>query len=84
MLEKGYTGGSGTFRVQLNLAQNVGIPFTFIYGGISIMSELRTNRIIPRDGLVSGSLGGGIIQVKCTNIYLKFRELVNFLIYHWM
>ena len=29
------------------------------------MSELRTNRIIPRDGLVSGTYsGGGIIQVK--------------------
>ena len=29
------------------------------------MSELRTNRIIPRDGLVSGTnLGGGIIQVR--------------------
>ena len=27
------------------------------------MSELRTNRIIPRDGLPSGS-AGGIIQVK--------------------
>ena len=24
------------------------------YGGISIMSELRTNRIVPRDGLASG------------------------------
>ena len=29
------------------------------------MSELRTNRIIPRDGLPSGS-SGGIIQVKQT------------------
>ena len=29
------------------------------------MSELRTNRIIPRDGLVSGTHnGGGIIQVR--------------------
>ena len=29
------------------------------------MSELRTNRIVPRDGLVSGAgVGGGIIQVK--------------------
>ena len=29
------------------------------------MSELRTNRIVPRDGLVSGTnLGGGIIQCK--------------------
>ena len=27
------------------------------------MSELRTNRIIPRDGLPSGS-SGGIIQIK--------------------
>ena len=31
------------------------------------MSELRTNRIVPRDGLVSGTgIGGGIIQVKNT------------------
>ena len=29
------------------------------------MSELRTNRIVPRDGLASGS-SGGIIQVKQT------------------
>ena len=29
------------------------------------MSELRTNRIVPRDGLISGTgIGGGIIQVK--------------------
>ena len=35
----------------------------YINGGFSIMSELRTNRIIPRDGLPSGS-SGGIIQVK--------------------
>ena len=29
------------------------------------MSELRTNRIVPRDGLVSGTnLGGGIIQCR--------------------
>ena len=27
------------------------------------MSELRTNRIVPRDGLSSDSWGGGIIQV---------------------
>ena len=27
------------------------------------MSELRTNRIIPRDGIPSGASGGGIIQV---------------------
>ena len=31
------------------------------------MSELRTNRIVPRDGLTSGTgVGGGIIQVKST------------------
>ena len=31
------------------------------------MSELRTNRIIPRDGLTSATgVGGGIIQVKST------------------
>ena len=31
------------------------------------MSELRTNRIVPRDGLISGTFnGGGIIQVKQT------------------
>ena len=29
------------------------------------MSELRTNRIVPRDGLPSGS-SGGIIQVRST------------------
>ena len=29
------------------------------------MSELRTNRIVPRDGLVSGA-SGGVIQVKST------------------
>ena len=31
------------------------------------MSELRTNRIVPRDGLPSGS-SGGIIQVKSTTM----------------
>ena len=31
------------------------------------MSELRTNRIVPRDGITSGTgVGGGIIQVKST------------------
>ena len=30
------------------------------------MSELRTNRIVPRDGLTSGAYGG-IIQVKYAN-----------------
>ena len=28
------------------------------------MSELRTNKILPRDGLPSGSFGGGIVQVR--------------------
>jgi len=33
------------------------------------MSELRTNRIVPRDGLVSGTgIGGGIIQIKSTTV----------------
>ena len=33
------------------------------------MSELRTNRIVPRDGLVSGTgIGGGVIQVKNTTV----------------
>ena len=33
------------------------------------MSELRTNRIVPRDGLVSGAgVGGGIIQVRSTTL----------------
>ena len=36
------------------------------------MSELRTNRIIPRDGLPSGS-SGGIIQVK----NLEFEEIFS-------
>ena len=31
------------------------------------MSELRTNRIVPRDGLPSGS-SGGIVQVKSTTL----------------
>ena len=31
------------------------------------MSELRTNRIVPRDGLPSGS-AGGIIQVRSTTL----------------
>jgi len=28
------------------------------------MSELRTNRIVPRDGIPAGSFGGGIVQVR--------------------
>ena len=40
------------------------------------MSELRTNRIIPRDGLPSGS-AGGIIQIKQTLKTDTFSESVN-------
>ena len=36
------------------------------------MSELRTNRIVPRDGLPSGS-SGGIIQIKSTHITASFQ-----------
>ena len=37
------------------------------------MSELRTNRIVPRDGLTSGTgIGGGIIQVKSATITNTF------------
>ena len=39
------------------------------------MSELRTNRIVPRDGLPSGSLGG-IIQVKQKVITGTYSESV--------
>ena len=35
------------------------------------MSELRTNRIVPRDGLPAGS-SGGIIQIKSTHITAAF------------
>ena len=35
------------------------------------MSELRTNRIVPRDGLASG-VSGGIIQIKSTHITAAF------------
>ena len=39
------------------------------------MSELRTNRIIPRDGLPSGS-SGGIIQIKQAihSVSLEFNQ----------
>ena len=40
------------------------------------MSELRTNRIIPRDGLPSGS-AGGIIQVKQTILKTPFTVSQN-------
>ena len=41
------------------------------------MSELRTNRIIPRDGLPSGSYGG-IIQVKIASA--QDYQTINILI----
>ena len=42
------------------------------------MSELRTNRIVPRDGLVSGTFnGGGIIQVKQTVKTDVYSESLN-------
>ena len=42
------------------------------------MSELRTNRIVPRDGLTSGTFnGGGIIQVKQTVRTSVFSESVS-------
>ena len=40
------------------------------------MSELRTNRIVPRDGLPSGS-AGGIIQIRQTFKTDTFSESVN-------
>ena len=40
------------------------------------MSELRTNRIVPRDGLASGS-AGGIIQVRSTTLTSTFTPAVN-------
>ena len=45
------------------------------------MSELRTNRIIPRDGLVSGTgIGGGIIQVKSVTKTDEFSTPSNSLV----
>ena len=42
------------------------------------MSELRTNRIIPRDGLTSGTgIGGGIIQIKQTIKKDQFTSTQN-------
>jgi len=42
------------------------------------MSELRTNRIVPRDGLVSGTgTGGGIIQIKSTTKTDTFTGSTN-------
>ena len=42
------------------------------------MSELRTNRIVPRDGLTSGTFnGGGIIQVKQTVKTDVYSESLN-------
>ena len=40
------------------------------------MSELRTNRIVPRDGLPSGS-AGGIIQVKSTTMTTVANYTIN-------
>ena len=40
------------------------------------MSELRTNRIVPRDGLPSGS-SGGVIQIRQTFKTATFSESVN-------
>jgi len=40
------------------------------------MSELRTNRIVPRDGLPSGS-AGGVIQIRQTFKTDTFSESVN-------
>ena len=40
------------------------------------MSELRTNRIVPRDGLPSGS-AGGIIQVVFTSLATGSTVTVN-------
>ena len=42
------------------------------------MSELRTNRIVPRDGLTSGTYnGGGIIQIRQSLKTDTFSESVN-------
>jgi hypothetical protein len=42
------------------------------------MSELRTNRIIPRDGLTSGTgIAGGIIQIKQTILKSQFTVSQN-------
>ena len=42
------------------------------------MSELRTNRIIPRDGLTSGTgIAGGIIQIKQTIKKDQFTSTQN-------
>ena len=42
------------------------------------MSELRTNRIVPRDGLTTGTFnGGGIIQVKQTVKTDVYSESLN-------
>ena len=43
------------------------------------MSELRTNRIVPRDGLPSGS-SGGIIQVRSTTKTDAYVVLVSLLV----
>ena len=42
------------------------------------MSELRTNRIVPRDGLPAGS-AGGIIQIKQVihSNYVEYLSLIH-------
>ena len=41
------------------------------------MSELRTNRIVPRDGLPSGSFGGGIVQVRFAQLSSQLLLTAN-------
>ena len=41
------------------------------------MSELRTNRIIPRDGVPSGSFGGGIVQVRFAQLSSQLLLTAN-------
>ena len=45
------------------------------------MSELRTNKIYPRDGLPAGASGGGIIQTvtanDTTSTTLNFKSLLS-------
>ena len=41
------------------------------------MSELRTNRIVPRDGVPSGSFGGGIVQVRFAQLSSQLLLTAN-------
>ena len=56
---KSYNAGRSLFVGRMKLPNNGG---QMSYGGLWIMSELRTNKIYPRDGLVSGA-NGGIVQI---------------------